>query len=80
MTLEKFCKVDWDPLPETPPETPRTPPTHKEEETQTEQSALKANADRIAAELAATSALKAAQVGARVLQCVAVWCSVLHVL
>jgi len=72
MTFEKFCKVDWDPLPETPPETPRTPPTHKEEETQTEQSVLKANADRIAAEVAATSTLKAAQVSSRVLQCGAV--------
>jgi hypothetical protein len=29
------CLVQWDPLPETPPKTPHTPPTHLEKEAQT---------------------------------------------
>ena len=55
--------VEWDPLPETPPETPRTPPPFKEEETQTDKSALKDIADKKAAEAAAAAAKKAEQEG-----------------
>jgi hypothetical protein len=57
--------VEWDPLPETAPETPRTPPPFKEEETQTEKSALKEIADKKAAEAAETAKKKAEQEGAQ---------------
>ena len=58
--------VEWDPLPETPPETPRTPPPFKEEETQTEKSVLKEIAGKKAAEAAEAAKKKSEQEGAQV--------------